>query len=332
MNYKKFLSYRLFFTCVSVIMLLVMAIPVLAKDNTPNADGKFFCTTMNCTITSIAALKACFSKAGDAVWIARGNCLNLSDPEAREECEIEAKASQIEGWKSCVDQFEARLQVCASLGEAPYDPQITSADFVNPSEIGHTITPNPYFPLTPGVTRIYKTDDDETITVSVTNDTKQILGVTCAVVRDVVEKEGEVVEDTEDWYAQDISGNVWYFGEISQEFEDGELVSLEGSWKAGVDSAKPGVLMNAIPQVGVVYRQEFSLGNAEDLAEILSLTGSATVPAASCNGDCLVTKDFTPMQPDLVENKYYASGKGVILEINPETGERVELIEIKTTQ
>jgi hypothetical protein len=81
-----------------------------------------------------------------------------------------------------------------------------------------------------------------------------------------------------------------------------------------------------------VYRQEFSLGNAEDLAEILSLTGSATVPAASCNGDCLVTKDFTPMQPDLVENKYYASGKGVLLEINPETGERVELIEIKTTQ
>jgi hypothetical protein len=81
-----------------------------------------------------------------------------------------------------------------------------------------------------------------------------------------------------------------------------------------------------------VYRQEFSLSNAEDLAEIQSITGSATVPAASCNGDCLVTKDFSPMEPDVVENKYYASGKGVLLEINPDTGKRVELIEIKTNQ
>jgi len=164
------------------------------------------------------------------------------------------------------------------------------------------------------------------LTDTVTDEVKEILGVTCAVVHNLVKENGEVIEDTEDWYAQDIFGNVWYFGEIAQDFEDGELVSIDGSWKAGVDGAKAGIIMKAAPAVGDVYRQEFSLGNAEDLAEVLSLTGSEVVPAATCNGDCLVTRDFTPLQPDVSEHKYYKPGFGLILEVNPDTGDRVELV------
>ncbi len=96
-----------------------------------------------------------------------------------------------------------------------------------------------------------------------------------------------------------------------------------------MDGAKPGIIMKANPVVGDVYRQEFSLGNAEDMAEILSRTASAKVPAASCRSNCLVTKDFLPFDPDAIEQKYYARGIGFILEVNPATGERAELVEIK---
>jgi hypothetical protein len=296
----------------AVIFSLALGSLALAR------DGKF------CTKTSQAALKACQFEAKDDFWIEKGKCNNLSDTDARQECEADASNAQKEALEECKDQKEARLEVCDLLGEDPYDPQINPVDFVDPSQIGNTVMPNQFFPITRGKSWTY-TGNGETITVTVTDETKVILGVPCAVVRDVVREDGEVIEDTEDWFAQDISGNVWYFGEISQEFEDGELVSLEGSWKAGVDGAKPGIIMKATPQVGDVYRQEFLLGEAEDLAEILSLNGSATVPAASCNGNCLITKDFSPLEPDVEENKYYAPGTGLILEVNTETGARVEL-------
>ena len=187
--------------------------------------------------------------------------------------------------------------------------------------------PNRWFPLVPGTTWTYE-GGDETITVTVTEDTKEILGVTCAVVRDVVEEDGEVIEDTNDWYAQDKAGNVWYFGEIARNFEDGELHDLDGSWTAGEESAKIGILVPANPTVGEVYRQEFALAEAEDMGEVLSLDGTESVPAAECSGDCLVTRDYTPIEPDAEENKYYAPGIGLILEVDTETGERVELVEM----
>jgi hypothetical protein len=314
---KSLLVSRLVFTgFAAMILSLAIAATALAKD--PKA----------CTAASTAALKSCQSDATSDFWIGKGKCSNLSDAEARKECETDAKDEQQEAKQDCKDQKEARSEVCDLLGENPYDPQINPADFVQPSQIGDTVQANPHFPLIAGKSWTYA-GAGETIAVDVTQDTKVILGVTCAVVRDVVKEGDEVVEDTEDWFAQDINGNVWYFGEISQEFENGELVSLEGSWKAGVDGAKPGIIMKAAPQVGDVYRQEFLLGEAEDVAEVLSLTGSAVVPAASCDGNCLITKDYTPLEPDGEENKYYAPGIGLILEVNVETGERVELVEFE---
>lgn len=203
------------------------------------------------------------------------------------------------------------------------------ANFVDPTEIGSRVTPNPYFPLVPGTTWIYE-GGDEKITVTVTEDTKEILGVTCAVIHDVVEEDGEIIEDTLDWYAQDVEGNVWYFGEIAQNFEDGELTDIDGSWMAGVEGAKIGILMPINPVEGQVYRQEFALGEAEDMGEILSLTATESVAGASCTDNCLKTRDFTPLEPDVEEQKYYAPNIGVILEVDLETGERVELIEMIT--
>ena len=233
-----------------------------------------------------------------------------------------------EGKQLCRDQRKARAEVCHAVGEAPYNPAINPALFVNPAEIGKSIAPNPYFPLVRGRRLTYKSGA-EIINVEVTEETRVIQGVTCAVITDLVEEDGETIEDTIDWYAQDIYGNVWYFGELAENYVDGQLNNLAGSWTAGVDGAKAGIIIRAMPRIGEVYREEFSLGNAEDMAETLKLDGSATVPAAACNGDCLVTKNFTPIEPGKVDTKYYARGIGVILSIKPETGQRTELIRIR---
>lgn len=295
----------------------------------------------SCTKTSWAAFVACKKEARDDYWIARGNCYNLSDPEARGECREDALNEFREAEKECKEQREARLEVCEDVGEAPYDPEIDPDDFVDPTTITNA-NANPYFPLVEGYNWVYEGETDEgteTITVTVTGDIKEIEYppesgkiFQCAVVRDVVDLQGEVIEDTDDWYAQDDQGNVWYFGEIAQEFEEGELVGIEGSWKAGVDYAKPGIIMWADPEVGKVYRQEFALGEAEDMGQVISLTASAAVPAAACSGNCLQIEDYTPIEPDVLEHKYYSLGIGLILEVTPETGERVELTTFTTPQ
>ena len=140
----------------------------------------------------------------------------------------------------------------------------------------------------------------------------------------------ELIEATLDWYAQDKDGNVWYMGEDSKEYEDGEFVGSEGSWEAGIDGAKPGIIMLANPIIGLVYRQEYYEDEAEDKAEILSLNESVTVPFGSYD-NCLRTRDWNPLEMDTIEEKYYAPGIGVVLEVTVKgDNERVELISITT--
>ena len=280
-----------------------------------------------CTRTARVAFTACQHEAEDNYWIAIGKCHNLSDPDARAECKQEARVERRSKLNECGVHRQGRLRLCEALGEAPYDPQIDPAMFVDPNQIGMTVAPNPYFLLLPGRTMVYREGAEE-IRVTVTRDTRVIAGVTTRVVHDVVKNNGEVIEDTTDWYAQDIYGNVWYFGEIAQKIEDGILVSIDGSWTTGVNRDKPGFAMKRFPVVGETYRQEFSLNNAEDAAKVLTLTGSATVPAASCNGNCLITREFSPIIPSLLEDKYFAPGVGFILETKPGTTDRLELVEI----
>lgn len=203
-----------------------------------------------------------------------------------------------------------------------YNLSINPADFVAGVD-------NLLFPLVPGTRYVYQ-GGEETIEVTVTDDTKQILGVTTIVVRDVVSVGGEIIEDTYDWYAQDKAGNVWYFGEDTKEYEDGQLVSTKGSWEAGVDGAKPGIVMHATqPAIGAPYRQEYYACEAEDMAEVVSLNESVTVPYGSFD-NCLQTREFTPLEPDVNEYKYYAPGVGLVLEVDVKSGARTELIEVTT--
>ena len=140
---------------------------------------------------------------------------------------------------------------------------------------------------------------------------------------------GELTEDTLDWFAQDKDGNVWYFGENTHELAGALITTIEGTFMAGVDAAKPGIVMEAHPIIGDFYRQEFSLANAEDFAEVTSLTKSVTVPAGSF-ANCLQTRETTPLETDLQEDKYYAPGVGNLLTVDATTGERTELTGITT--
>ena len=184
------------------------------------------------------------------------------------------------------------LSLAAAQEATPAAPATPSYPVtIDPANFVETVD-NPYFPLTPGTTWVYEGESDgeaERNEVTVTDETKTILGVTCVVVRDVVLIDGEIVEDTLDWYAQDADGNVWYMGEAVQDFEDGELVSTEGSWEAGVDGAQPGIIMLADPQVGDYYQQELYEGEAEDQTPgpaIAAVSATSAPAPSSTSGAC----------------------------------------------
>ena len=209
--------------------------------------------------------------------------------------------------------------------------EITYAPPFHPNAFVDEIT-NPFFPLAPGTTYRYvgqTAGGEEVILVEVLDETRDIVGVTTRVVHDSVFLDGELIEDTYDWYAQDMDGNVWYLGEATEEYEGGVVVSTAGSWEPGVDGAIPGIVMPAEPAVGQAYRQEFYAGEAEDQAEVLSTSESVTVPLGSYT-NCVKTYDTTPLDPDAQEHKYYCSGVGNVLTVDLLTGERDELVEVTT--
>jgi Ca2+-binding RTX toxin-like protein len=202
-----------------------------------------------------------------------------------------------------------------------------AAPTINPNNFGSEID-NPYFALDPGTTFIYKSPDGTSVDrFIVTRQTKEILGVTCVVVMDLAYENGELVEKTFDYFAQDKKGNVWYFGEATQELEDGKVVSTEGSWQAGLNGATPGIIMEAHPHVGDRYDQEHAAGVAEDKARVDSLNAHATVPYGSF-GHVLDTAEFTPLEPGVVEHKFYARGIGEVLEVDAD-GNRLQLVKIE---
>lgn len=207
-----------------------------------------------------------------------------------------------------------------------YAPKVDPANFVERVD-------NPFFPLEPGTMFVFEgeTEDGvERVEDYVTRDTKEVLGVKCVVLRDRVTVDGELVEETLDWFAQDREGNVWYFGEETKDYENGEVVSTAGSFEAGKNGAKPGIVMKANPRVGDSYRQEQYEGEAVDVAEVLSLSERVSVPYGSFD-NVLLTKDWNPLQPDVLEHKYYAPGVGPIGSVEVVGGpERVELVEIRT--
>jgi hypothetical protein len=190
---------------------------------------------------------------------------------------------------------------------------------------------NPYLPLSPGSRWVYhETAADGTsqrVVVKVTRRTRLIEnGVTARVVRDTATSKGQVVEDTFDWYAQDKRGNVWYLGEDTREYENGKVVSTHGSWEAGVNGARAGVVMPAHPRPGMQYRQEYLKGQAEDSARVLSLDDQVEVPVGHFK-HVLLTKEWNPLEPKVLEYKLYARGVGPVLALTVSGGsDREELI------
>ena len=141
---------------------------------------------------------------------------------------------------------------------------------------------------------------------------------------------GAVVEDTRDWYAQDADGNIWYLGERTAEYENGQLTSTEGSWEAGVDGAQPGIAIPAEPRPGLEYRQEYLKGQAEDAARVLSTDEQAEVPTGHYTG-VLMTRETTPLEPDTTEYKFYARGIGEVMAVQTSGGTSTERL-VRTTR
>ena len=217
------------------------------------------------------------------------------------------------------------LPVSNDLGPAPFDPGEPYEPKVSASDLSTTVS-NSLFPVPTGARWVYEAVTDEgleRIIVAAEGETREVWGVTVTVVRDTVTLDGELIEDTWDWYAQDLTGHVWYLGEDTFEYENGIVVCSCGAWETGMDNAQPGVVMLANPKVGDVYRQEFLKDEAEDLAEVLAVNETVTVAAGTFTG-CTKTLDLSAIESDVQEFKYYCPGVGNVL---VEEGDvRVELI------
>lgn len=222
-----------------------------------------------------------------------------------------------------------------SPAASPAAPKLPmGADTVNldPANFSADIT-NPYWPMKPGTRWIYRGIEEgepaqDIVVVSTTTTKKLANGITARVVRDTGRAEGQVVEDTRDYYAQDSQGNVWYLGEQTAEFEKGKVVSRAGSWEAGKDGAMPGIMIPAQPEVGQKYRQEYKKGDAEDNGQVLAMNNLVEVKAGQYKG-ALVTMDTSRLEPDVVEFKFYAPNVGPLLALDISGGAaREELVKI----
>jgi len=304
---------------VVVFMIATLFIGNLsAQDKNSVTESSNFCLQ-----TAGQAFTSCKSSAQSDYQVALGKCVNIADPAARRSCEQQAAADLADARDTCQGGFDVRQASCQKLGPDRYDPPIDPTNFT-------TTIDNPYFPLVPGTTFTYLDQSGSIKDVfAVTHDTRVIDGVTCVQVHDSVYTDNVLTEDTLDFFAQDLEGNVWYFGENTAEFEDGLLATIEGSFLSGVNNDKPGIIMKTHPAPGDFYRQEFSLGNAEDYAETLNLNSRVVVPYGRFN-NCLKSQETTPLEPDALEDKYYAPGVGNILTVDLVTGERDELVSITT--
>lgn len=319
----------------------LIALTTLAAGAPPTAAAA--ARAEHCSDTAELQEQACRFEARDDAFTAKAICLNIGTAAERAACNADARAALREAILFCEEQEDAREDLCEMIGEARYDsnfdPALFASDFTHPSVV------NPYFPL--GIGNLWDyAGAGETIRREVLDKTKSIEGVTCVVVNDRVEIAGLLHEDTDDWYGQRLDGTVDYCGESVRDFAfnqgdqplEAELVDIAGSFKAGQDGAQAGTQMPGTPVAGTTHRQEWAPGNAEDAALIRSTTYAygadaeldAFVPQALAEllcaaGDCVVTDEFSPIEPGAIGRKYYARGIGFFLEVKPASGVAVQL-------
>ena len=223
------------------------------------------------------------------------------------------------------------LGVLLALGSNGITASATTSG-PNPGNFVARVT-NPWFPLLPGTTFVYRGVKDgkkARDVVTVTHNTKRIQGVLCTAVADRLYLAGRLEERTTDWYAQDKAGNVWYFGEATAELDrSGHVTSTEGSWQAGRDGAQAGIFMTARPTVGQSRRQEYYKGHAEDHFAVVSVNAHVSVPYTTSNR-ALLTKEWTPLEPGTLDHKYYLRGIGNVKEVTVKgPTERNELVSVQ---
>jgi hypothetical protein len=222
------------------------------------------------------------------------------------------------------DEDDNRPQEGSDLPQGSEPVDLDPADFT-------TRIDNRYWPMEPGSRWVYRETDGEgaeqRVEVTITRKTKKIANeIEARVVHDVVTEDGEPVEVTDDWYAQDSEGNIWYLGEDTTEYENGKATTTAGSFEAGVDGAQAGIIMPARPEVGMTYRQEYYAREAEDKGEVVSLDEQAEVPAGHFK-NVLMTKELNPIEPKVLEFKFYAPGVGPVLAVSVSGGsDREELV------
>jgi hypothetical protein len=204
------------------------------------------------------------------------------------------------------------IAVAANAASAP---RTASAPTFDPNNFV-AVVDNPYYPLPVGRTLVYsgiKDGQTQRDTVTITNQTKVVLGVTATVVSDIADHNGTLLEKTSDWYAQDKQGNVWYLGEDTVHYLPHGKTDTSGSWEAGVNGAQPGIIMEANPQIPDAYRQEYLAGEAEDTAWIVDRGTALRVPYGRIT-NALTTLEATRLEPGAYDQKVYGPGVGIVLE------------------
>jgi len=296
-----------------------------------------------CEKSANKMFRSCRFEIKEEFFATKAKCINQVDPDepSKSTCLEMARETLKEDSEGCGDQREARKEVCELLGENRYGPD----GLLNTDNFVTVPLGNEYFSLAPGHTYVARAGEnfEETIVVTVTDEVREVLGVNCRIVVDIVlvEEDGELVavEVTDDYYAQALNGDVHYCGEVARNFEDGALVDLDGSFEAGRDLAKSGILIKAQPASGDAHRQEYLLGEAEDVIRYVAGVDNLTSvgdgeggenPNFPCGGDCVKTEEFIPPEPGAGEFKYFLAGTGFVLGVALEegapSGERDEVL------
>jgi hypothetical protein len=313
------------------------------NDDDDSSDDR----TTVCERTAGKMFKSCRFEVNEELYATTAKCINFGDRDERRDCKNLARETYREDRRGCGEQREAREEVCELLNENRFDPEaLLTLEFLDEPDGA-----NPYFSLEPGHTYVARAGEgfEETIVVTVTDEVREILGVNCRIVVDIVlvEEDGELeaVEVTDDYYAQAAGSNdVHYCGEVARNFEDGALADLDGSFEAGRDYAKSGILIKANPMSGEGHRQEYLPGEAEDVIQYLHGVDNLTSvgpgeggenPNFGCEGACVKTEEFIPPEPESGEFKYFKASEGgvpggfvlgVALEEGEPTGERDEVL------
>ncbi|MGB5256004.1 MAG: hypothetical protein WBN07_14765 [Woeseiaceae bacterium] len=323
-----------------ILGLTVLGAPALAD------HGDRYDRPSTCERTAQKMFKSCRFEVNEELYATTAKCINFADRDERTACKDLARETYWEDRAGCGEQREAREDVCELLNEDRFDPEalLDTDNFVaDPDDT------NPYFSLQPGHTYVARAGEDfeETIVVTVTDEVREILGVNCRIVVDIVlvEEDGELeaVEVTDDYYALALNGDVHYCGEVARNFEDGALADLDGSFEAGRDYAKSGILIKAHPEAGDGHRQEYLPGEAEDVIRYVNGVYNLTAVGPGeggenknfrCDdnpgGNCVKTEEFIPPEPGSGEFKYFKAGTGFVLGVALEdgapTGERDEVL------